>query len=67
MPDAGALLVDGVEVLDDPPEAGGAGDAVAGAGDEVAAGVADESDGAVVVAVGVGFGVSPVGGFILSE
>jgi hypothetical protein len=65
VPDAGALLVDGVAEPEAPPEAGGAGVAVAG--DEVAAGTADESDGAVVVAVGVGFGVSPVGGFILSE
>lgn len=67
MPDAGALLVDGVEELDAPPEAGGAGDAAAGDDEEVAVGVADESVGAVVVAVGVGFEVSPVGGFILSE
>ena len=64
MLDAGALLVDGVDELVVPPEAGGAGDA-AGVDDEAAAGVADES--AVVVAVGVGLAVSPVGGFILSE
>lgn len=58
---AGALLVDGVDELVVPPEAGGA--AVV----EVAAGVDAASDGAVVVAVGVGLEVSPVGGFILSE
>ncbi len=62
--DAGALLADGVDELVVPPEAGGAGDA---AGVDAAAGVADESAGAVVVAVGVGLLVSPVGGFILSE
>lgn len=64
--DAGALLVDGVDELVVPPEAGGAGDA-AGVDDAADAGVADESAGAVVVAVGVGLLVSPVGGFILSE
>lgn len=63
--DAGALPVEGVEALVVPPDTGGAGDA-AGAGDE-AAGVVDDSDGAVVVAVGVGLADSPVGGFILSE
>lgn len=62
--DAGALLADGVGELAVPPEAGGAGDA-AGVDGAAAAGVADES--AVVVAVGVGLAVSPVGGFILSE
>ena len=62
--DAGALLADGVDELVVPPEAGGAGDA-AGVDGAAAAGVADES--AVVVAVGVGLAVSPVGGFILSE
>lgn len=62
--DAGALLADGVDELVVPPEAGGAGDA-AGVGDADAAGAAAES--AVVVAVGVGLEVSPVGGFILSE
>lgn len=62
--DAGALLVDGVDELVVPPVAGGAGDA-AGVDDAAAAGVADESAGAVVV--GVGLLVSPVGGFILSE
>ena len=44
--------------------------AAAGDGADVVAGAAaaaDESEGAVVVAVGVGFVVSPVGGFILSE
>ena len=64
--DAGALLADGVDEPVVPPEAGGAGDA-AGADDEAAAGVADDSVGAVVVAVGVGLAVSPVGGFSLSE
>ena len=64
--DAGALLADGVGELVAPPEAGGADD-VAGVDDEAAAGVAEESAGAVVVAVGVGLVVSPVGGFILSE
>lgn len=64
MPDAGALPADGVVELVVPPEAGGAGDA-AGVDDAAAAGVADESAGAV--AVGVGLVVSPVGGFILSE
>lgn len=64
--DAGALLADGVDELVVPPEAGGADD-VAGAGDEAAAEVAEDSAGAVVVAVGVGLVVSPLGGFILSE
>jgi hypothetical protein len=64
--DAGALLVDGVDELVVPPEAGGA-DGAAGVDDAAAAGVADDSAGAVVVAVGVGLVVSPVGGFILSE
>lgn len=64
--DAGALLADGVGEPVVPPEAGGADD-VAGVDDEAVAGVAEESAGAVVVAVGVGLVVSPVGGFILSE
>ena len=60
--DAGALLVDGVDELVVPPEAGGAGDA-AGVDAAAAPGVADESAGVVAV----GLAVSPVGGFILSE
>lgn len=64
--DAGALLADGVDELVVPPEAGGT-DGVEGVDDEAAAGVAAESAGAVVVVVGVGLVVSPVGGFILSE
>ena len=64
--DAGALPADGVDELVVPPEAGGADDA-AGVDGAAAAGVAGESAGAVVVAVGVGLVVSPVGGFILSE
>lgn len=70
MPDAGALPVDAVEAPEVPPDEGGVADAAAGDGVDVVAGaaaVADESEGAVVVAVGVGFDVSPVGGFILSE
>lgn len=61
------LLVDGVEELEAPPEAGGAGDAAAGDDEAGAAAAVDEPAGAVVVAVGVGFDVSAVGGFILSE
>ncbi len=70
MPDAGALPVEGVEAPEVPPDEDGAADTVAGDGVDVVAGavvVAEESEGAVVVAVGVGFDVSPVGGFILSE
>ena len=67
MPDAGALPDDAVAAPEVPPVAV---DAAAGDGVDVVAGaaaVADESEGAVVVVVGVGFDVSPVGGFILSE
>ena len=70
MPDAGALPDEAVEAPEVPPDDDGAAVAAAGDGADVVAGAAaaaDESEGAVVVAVGVGFVVSPVGGFILSE
>ena len=70
MPDAGALPVEGPEELEVPADDDGVADAAAGDGADVVAGAAadaEDSEGAVVVAVGVGFDVSPVGGFILSE
>jgi phage tail tape-measure protein len=72
VPDVGALPDEAVEAPEVSPDDDGAAGAAAGDGADVVAGAAaaaaaDESEGPVVVAVGVGFVVSPVGGFILSE